>query len=345
MLTHIDEDKARRTKWFFSLVCWLCALTLLAITNVHSQEQPSDKSEQQIIRVPKYEFGDELFSYYHGLLVMALELTEEKYGKAVVEIEDIPTLQKRQIMGLKSAETHVIWNVSSGEHEKDFIAVPFPLSADLYSYRILAVNSDDKRFNKPLSKQQLQNMTAVQGREWRDFDILINNGFTVSEAEYHMTYRLLETNFVDYFPRSVIEVCEELNRHPHATIYPHIALYYPNLVRFYVNKGQTELANRLQEGLEVAYADGTILHRLIAQPFFRDFSVLIYNRQVLELESEIDPQTEDVLRHPLIDDVMDMVKALPEEWHELADSGRCEWRNSDIQPPAEINKKPKKLAR
>ncbi len=315
-------------------------LLLVLIANVNSQDQSVSQPEQQIIRVPMYEGGDELFNYYHGLLVMALELTEEKYGVAVVEVEDIPTLQKRQIMGLKTAETDVIWTVSPVDQDEDFIAVPFPLSADLFSYRILVINSDDKRFSAPLSTRQIQRMTAGQGRDWRDVEILKNNGFAVSEAEYHMLYRLLETHFVDYFPRSVIEVCEELDRHPNAIIYPYVVLYYPNLVRFYVHKEQVELANRLKEGLEFAYADGTILHRLISQPFFRDFAALVYNRQVIKLNAEISPQTTELLLHPLITDVMDIVSALPDEWRELNNNGRCEWRKSDIPPPAEIKKTP-----
>ncbi|MCW8090534.1 hypothetical protein [Alteromonas sp. ASW11-130] len=292
----------------------------------------------QVIRIPQGQIGSELFEYYHGLLVMALELTEETYGKAIVEIENIPTLQKRQQLGLERALTDVIWGINTQVKEENFLTVSFPLSADLFSYRILVVNQSDKRFSQPMSEAKIKSMTAVQGRDWRDFSVLDSNGFNVAGADHDMTYRLLETRFVDYFPRSVIEVCEELNSHPNMVIYPYVALYYPNVIRFYIHKDRAQLAKRLKEGLEKAYAEGIILHRLIAQPFFRDFAALIYRKQVFELDSDISDETRLLLSHPLITEVRDVINALPETWYEPESSGRCEWRKNDISPPNEARR-------
>ncbi|MCW8109374.1 hypothetical protein OPS25_12765 [Alteromonas ponticola] len=319
-----------------SLLC-LVGLFVLAIRGWAAEEEEPD-----VIRIPKYEMTSELFDYYHGLLVMALEVTEETYGKTLVEIEDIPTLQKRQQLGLKSATTDVIWGINTIVQEEEFIAVSFPLSADLFSYRLLVVNADDERFSKPLSDAQLKKMKAVQGRDWRDYEVLQQNGFNVSGADHHMTYRLLETGFVDYFPRSIIEVCEELDSHPNVVIYPEVAFYYPNVIRFYINKERAELAQRLQEGLEKAYADGTVLHRLISQPFFRDFSALIYEKRIIELASDTSEQTLALLSHPLINEVKDVIHALPDEWYQPHPNQRCDWRESNVPPPEDTKTKAKK---
>ncbi|NMH60376.1 hypothetical protein [Alteromonas ponticola] len=300
--------------------------------------KPDEQAD--VIRIPQHDAGSELFDYYHGLLIMALEITEDAYGKTIVEVEDIPTQQKRQQMGLKSATTDVIWGINTEVQEEEFIAVPFPLSADLFSYRMLVVNAEDTRFREPLSKQKLKAMKAVQGHDWRDFDVLKDNGFKISGADYHMTYRLLETGFVDYFPRSILEVCEELDSHPKAVIYPHVALYYPNVIRFYTNKQRATLAKRLEQGLNKAYADGVVLHRLMAQPFFRDFAALIYQKRIIKLKSDVSAQTNALLSHPLIDEVNDVISALPEEWYQPENSGRCDWRESDVPPPTEDSSQP-----
>ncbi|WP_249312883.1 hypothetical protein [Pseudoalteromonas ruthenica] len=71
-------------------------------------------------------------------------------------------------------------------------------------------------------------------------------------------FRLTAQQRVDYFPRSVIEVVDELQAHQQMQlqIVDHVVLNYPSVFYFFVSKNRPELAAHLRQGLDVLIQRG-----------------------------------------------------------------------------------------
>jgi hypothetical protein len=116
-------------------------------------------------------------------------------------------------------------------------------------------------FTSISSRQQLLAKTPVQGEEWPDTKVLQTNGFNVSTIpEYMDAFPLLMMRKADFFPRSVIEVTQELQalgERSELVLEPSLAVFYPTALYYFVNKQDRNLAHLIQTGLERAIADGT----------------------------------------------------------------------------------------
>ena len=79
---------------------------------------------------------------------------------------------------------------------------------------------------------------------------------------------MLESNRFDYFPRSILEVRWEYEKHKDRNIMiePYQLIHYPTAYFFFVNKNNTKLANDISVGLEKAFKDGSF-ERIFNQYF------------------------------------------------------------------------------
>jgi ABC-type amino acid transport substrate-binding protein len=80
-------------------------------------------------------------------------------------------------------------------------------------------------------------------------------------SEYESLFRMIEAGRVDIFPRGIGEIFEELGTREHSLsnviIEPDLLLYYPWPYYFFVNKDNTALAERLENGLLKMIDDGS----------------------------------------------------------------------------------------
>ena len=201
-------------------------------------------------------FADDAYGYYHAkVLQRVLELTPE-FGIANAVPHPQPMPQARQIIKLKSAEADVMWSATSDTREQQLLPVRFPLLQGLAGYRVLVINAyKQAQFPRSLSKEGIQRLVGVQGKDWPDLAVLHHNGFRVEAAQwslwFHTMFTAVEKGMVDYFPRNVIEVTNDLERHKTKRIRleDHFILRYPSYEYFFVSPHKPELVNRIQIGL------------------------------------------------------------------------------------------------
>lgn len=201
-------------------------------------------------------FADEGYGYYHAqILRRVLELTPE-FGVAVAEPHPQPMPQARQIIKLQSGEAHVMWSATSAEREKQLLTVRFPLLQGLAGYRVLVIHKF-KQGNYPVdvTESTLQSYLGVQGADWPDLKVLKHNGYKVEGLPWSLWFTnmfiAVEKGLVDYFPRNVIEVSNDLARHADKSVKleDNVLLRYPSYEYFFVSPKYPQLVNRLYTGL------------------------------------------------------------------------------------------------
>ena len=181
--------------------------------------------------------------YPLALLTLALEKTGVKYSLLP---SDRIMLQGKALRQLReNREVNVVWSMTDSQREKELLPIRIPLAKGLIGWRVFLINDmSEARFSKEMSKNDLLKLVPISGEEWPDTKILQANGFNVfTVPSYGNAAEVLETHKADFFPRSVMEVLNEL--------------YYPTALYFFVNKGNTTLARLIETGLKMAIEDGS----------------------------------------------------------------------------------------
>lgn len=198
--------------------------------------------------------------YALDVLTAALERAPHRYRLVPSRLT---MNQGRAINSLESGgEIHVLWTVSSAERERRLLPVRFPIDRGLMGWRLLLVKQADlPRFAAVRNQRDLAALTAVQGHDWPDTDVLRSNGFKVHAVSARQSlHAMLGTARIDYFPRALDEAVTEALSHKAAglVIEPNLVLHYPAAYYFFTNRGRPELAADIAAGLAAISADGTL---------------------------------------------------------------------------------------
>ena len=158
--------------------------------------------------------------------------------------------------------------------------------------------SSQSRFAEINSLDQLKKLQAGQGHDWPDTVILRNNGLpTLGEARYEGLFQLLEIKTIDYFPRSIVEIWDELALHPghNLQVETSIVLRYPAALYFFVNKRNLPLAHALERGLRQAIKDESFdklfyqyHHAWIERANLKNRKLFLLNNPLLPAETPLD---------------------------------------------------------
>ena len=196
------------------------------------------------------------------LLALALDQTGVSYqlipsdnflskGKALDRLQD-------------NREINIVWGMTNVQREKDLLPIRIPIFKGLIGWRLLLIRKDmAERFTYIQQFEHLVKLSPLQGRDWPDTKILQSNGFDViTERNQTSLMKMLGRAQGDFFPRSIIEVWEELERSKVANeiqiqIQPSLGIRYPAAIYFFVNKKSVPLANLIETGLEKAIENGT----------------------------------------------------------------------------------------
>ena len=169
-------------------------------------------------------------------------------GRATRELED-------------GQDIDVMWTMTSKEREAHLLPIRIPIYKGLIGWRIGLVRKvDAERFASVRNLADLRAITLGQGHDWPDTDILRSNGLNVYGVDdYESLFRMLQQGRFDYFPRSVLEIWQERDRHAGQglVVEPHLLLRYPAVAYYFVNRRNTGLARLIERGLERALADGS----------------------------------------------------------------------------------------
>jgi len=221
---------------------------------------PQARAAATVLRYPRSEPRAAPSEHYPvRLLRMALERSRHKY---VLQSTPLMMRQSRALLELQSGRIlDVMWTMTSREREQDLLPIRIPLDRGLIGWRLLLIRkSDTARFAAIRKAEELRAMTALQGHDWPDTDILRANGFQVQTAsDYAGMFGMLATDRVDYFPRATFEIWDEAKAHAKEglVVAPGLALYYPSAFYYFVNKRNLALAADIERGMALMLADGS----------------------------------------------------------------------------------------
>lgn len=235
-------------------------------------------------------------TYYTKLIVLALEKTKPKYGdyRMLGAPPNASTLRS-----LGTVATDMYPNLVIEFNYDDSLAtvntinyIEIPLDGGIFSYRVCFVNPRIKN-NVALAKSldDLRKYSIAQGVGWADSDILRANGFNVIEiANYDNIFKMVVAGRVDLFCRGANQIKPELEEFKDLTQLTYdesFVFYYPLPRFFYINKNNQLAKQRIEEGLRIAFNDGS-LKKLWNEEYRENIHfVKLHQRKVFRLQNPL----------------------------------------------------------
>jgi hypothetical protein len=237
--------------------------------------------------------ADKRKDYPNAAVKLALDKTQTKYGNYTLKY----TVQMNTQRLLAAARADILPNLLVQSVYDDaffakkglaFIDIPFDLG--ITSYRICFINpAIQDELKKIKSIEDLKRFSIVQGMGWPDTRILRHNGFKVIESNsYDGLFKMIPARRADLFCRGINELKNEYSDYKNLSGLSYdksFALFYPLPRYFYLNENNHELKARIEEGIKIAYTDGS-LKRLLFEYYADDIKFsTIPQRHIFELEN------------------------------------------------------------
>lgn len=245
---------------------------------------------QDKLIIKHYQFHER---YSFGLRVLELAL-----GKLDLSY-DIQTPNTQEV-NEKRGETQIIagrldveWMSTTREREAKMIPIKVPLYRGLLGLRLVLVTPKvDKVFSRITSIKELRGFVGGHGTYWGDLPVYAANDLRVeTSALYDTLFVKLIGGRFDYFHRGLNEIWEEQEKYSgQLRIADNVMLFYPHPVYFFVGRHKPELAEKLEEGLQIAIRDGS--YRTLFQEVFGDNirDGNLDNRRLIVLKNPVVPQ-------------------------------------------------------
>jgi len=195
--------------------------------------------------------------YSLALLNMALAYHGDKY-----RLQSLPDSysQAKQQEEIKFGGLSVMWAGTSRELEEEFRPIRIPLFKGLLGSRIFIIRHDQQHlFDNIQTLDDLKKVRLGQGATWADTAILKAAGLDVVTAQkYPNLFHMLEGGRFEAFPRGVHEPWSEVKdrKELNLAIEKGLMIVYRMPLYFFVEKGNLELAQDIEAGLESAIRDG-----------------------------------------------------------------------------------------
>ncbi|WP_018275818.1 transporter substrate-binding domain-containing protein [Teredinibacter turnerae] len=239
--------------------------------------------------------------YFLRLLQLALDRSGTNYRLAPVLLPPMSENRSEKYLQAKRYDVH--WMMTNTRHENSLIPVRIPLYKGLIGWRLLLVHREDEAdFANVTAVAQLKRKLAVHGLDWPDTGVLVANGFRLrTSLDWMSLFRLLDTHDVDYFPRSVAEIWQEIDSSPSSNIVVEdsLAVHYYAAYYFFVSKDNAQLAEEIEKGLNAAIADGSF-DRLFNANFANAIArANLPHRRVLHVNNPLLPAKTPVHRKEL----------------------------------------------
>ena len=233
------------------LLCSLLLATPLSAGNIFTY--PSPESSQDVRAL-----------YYRDLLQLALDKTLDTDGGYELRAAPMMNRARLRLELIKGHYTN-LFSVDSQRPAAEAIHLDyarFPVDLGILGYRICFVSPARAEEVARITRlDQLQGLLHGQGLGWQDVAILRHNGMQVREvAEYERLFRLVAKGRIDLFCRGANELYSELAQRPEMGLQvdAHLLLYYPFPRLFYTHKRNQQGLDRINRGLQLAWADGSL---------------------------------------------------------------------------------------
>ena len=261
-------------------------------------------SEPLTVRYPNnITVADPQRNYVADVLRLALQHAGLHFE---LSAEAIEMSQLRTFMEIArgGSSLDLMWTMTNQQRESSaMIPIRIPIDKGLLGWRLLLVRkSDVDRWRHVASIEDLKGMELVQGHDWPDTEILKANGLHVgTSSDYNSLFRMLLRGRVDAFPRSVLEIGDELKLHTgeDMAVAPDLMLYYPAPFYFFVSPSRPELAEHIRHGMESCIADGS-LNRLFNRYYHHLWPEFqLDGRRILRLDNPLLPPLTPLQRKEL----------------------------------------------
>lgn len=206
-------------------------------------------------------------SYELGLLKLALSYTHEPYNFSFAAEEQN---DETRVAAIEQGALDLFWAATNSDLERRLAPIRIPLYKGLLGHRLLVIRQQDApRFASIRTLGELANLKAGQGRFWTDTRILKKSGLNVVTAvKTASLYPMLDGGRFDYYPRGAGEAWHEVEEQHgfQVMVEPHLLLIYKMPLYFFVSQQNPQLAQRIEQGLEQAIADGSFDRYFYAHP-------------------------------------------------------------------------------
>lgn len=256
---------------------WFASMILVAALPSYGYQSRSLCRDDQVdvVRVPYFDqLAKKNDAFFIDILSLALEKTQHCIGdyRVIHFLHKYSSKRFRAELFKRDGVIDIYWSMNSPQIQKDLLPIKIPLLRGMNGYRVLVIRREDEgKFKNIHSLEDLSALSAGQGVDWPDVDILRHNGLKViTSNESDLLYKMLAGKRFDYFPRGVHEAWNELelNADDNLMVSNDVVLFYPAPVFFIVNKNNSELAKRIYRGLELAKADGSFQRLFDSFPNF-----------------------------------------------------------------------------
>ncbi len=261
-----------------------------------------DPQPQLIIYPAAQSPDDDRGEYPLELLKLALE---RAHLAARLEPARFRMSQGRAMAELETGESElsVLWGMTSSEREQLLLPIRIPIDKGLGGWRVALVRADRYDiFADVHDVAGLSRFVAGQGSDWLDVLVLRAAKIPVETApNYDSLFLMLAARRFDYFPRSLIEISSEVEKHraDGLIIEPSLVLRHPAAMYFFVNKSNVALAKAIKRGLEVAIKDGSF-DRLFYHHFARAIEAIhLGDRLILDIANPTLPKQTPLERRTL----------------------------------------------
>lgn len=235
---------------FICLILFSFSLSTFAKTvfTYHSEDTDRDNRKQYEIEI----------------LNLSLQKTIDKYGDFELVASPRMNLKRAALSLEQNSINNFILKVSaSSELLENFAYANFPVDRGIVGYRVSFISPEMKnKIENIKSLSELKKLKIGQGIGWLDTDILKYNGFNVKVVNnYDSLFNMLSFNRIDLFPRGINEIQGELESFSNIKNLDYdrtFLLYYPLPRFFFGHKSNQKLLDRIEEGLKLAYLDGSL---------------------------------------------------------------------------------------
>lgn len=301
VLYFYDSTGIQATMKFFSI----CLSTLLILCSSILAPIATAADTAQVKRTiiypsPLTQF-DKRAEYPSELLALALSKMNSHYQ---LKPSQTPVKQKRALFNLKNQnQMNVVWSMTSTERESQLRLIRIPIYKGLIGWRIgLIQSSQQPLFSHNMPLQSFQTVRILQGHDWPDTKILKKNGFKVTTASsYSALFKMLKNDRGSYFPRSIVEIWAEAEaqRTNGLAVEQNFLLKYPTAFYYFVHPSDIELAETIEQGLEIAIKDGSF--DALFQKYHGDLiqKANLEQRIIIELDNPILPKLTPLSRKEL----------------------------------------------
>ncbi|KTF18246.1 transporter substrate-binding domain-containing protein [Pseudoalteromonas sp. H105] len=239
----------------------LCSVLIVCFTSTKgvADETSVQLTKRLDVYYPKPEREHKVDSWYPlVLLKFALEHSEFEHTLQ----ESVNMVQSRSLKELVEGQlVNVVWSMTSIEREQDLLPIRIPIYKGLYGLRLLFTTQDKlEKFANINDVTALSKIDFIQGHDWPDTAILVDNGFEVSTStSYDALFSMLNKGRGDAFPRSILETeweLKQLGSKTNISVVPNIAIKYPAAIYYFVNPKRPDIHKAISLGLQRMHENG-----------------------------------------------------------------------------------------